>query len=370
MGSVSAERTRIGYVIGQLVRGGAERQLYELIRGLDQRRFRCIVYCLSEEILPYGDMIREAGVDLRIVKRRGHFEIARILKLAYLLRRDRIDIVHSFLFNANGYAWAARLLANVPYLVTSARSCKGLGWLRDWVNRIAFRMSDAIVCNGNAVRSFITQHYRAPAHKIKVVYNGVDLDRFIPGSTDSQPSGRPEDRLVITVGRLVPAKDLDLFLDAAALLAHKKAGVRFMIVGDGPCRETLEGNVSRNGLNGQVSFLGDRADVPQLLQAADIFWLTSAWEGLPNVLLEAMACAKPIVTRDVGACRELVSHGVNGYLVSSRDAEKFADHTLTLLSDPARATEMGDAGRRLAEEKFSIPAMIRTTEKLYSSLIQ
>ena len=366
---MSVERARIGYVIGQLCQGGAERQLYELVRGLDRTRFQCVVYCLSDETAPYGDMITRAGADLRILKRRAHFDITRILALARLVRRDRIDLLHSFLYNANGYAWAARLLAGVPRLVTSSRSSHGVGTLRDWVNRLAFRMSDAIVCNGEAVRSFIVQHYGAPAARIAVIYNGVDLDRFAPEPAGARPLSESAERLVITVGRLVPAKDLDLFLEAAAVLVRERPEARFWIVGDGPCRGSLERSASKNGLDGRVSFLGERGDVPRLLQAADVFWLTSAWEGLPNALLEAMACEKPVVARDVGACREIICHEVNGYLVPGRDADQFARYTLDLLADAAQAREMSLAARRRAEEKFSLPAMVRATEQLYGSLL-
>jgi glycosyltransferase involved in cell wall biosynthesis len=203
-----------------------------------------------------------------------------------------------------------------------------------------------------------------------VIYNGLDLDRFAPFNGGGKVAGQRRDgRLVITVGRLVPQKNLDLFLEAARLVANKKAGVRFLIVGDGPCREPLERYASRIGLDGKVSFLGERADVPQLLQAADVFWLTSAWEGLPNVLLEAMACGKPVVTRDVGACREAVDHGVNGYLVPTRDSERFAEHTLTLLANPDRASEMGEAARKTVEKRFSVSGMVLATEKLYSSVL-
>ncbi len=369
---VSDERTRIGYVIGQLSHGGAERQLYELVRGIGTQRFECFVYCLSERIFPYGDMIREAGATLRIVKRHGHFDMTRIFKLASLLRKDRIDILHAYLFLANGYAWPARLLAGVPYLVTSARNCKEVGVLRGWINRLAFQRGDVTVCNGEAVRSFIKQYYHAPVEKSVVIYNGLDLDRFAvspcsgAGKTGNRGSA---ERVVITVGRLVPQKDLALFLDAAALLTQKVPKVRFVIIGDGPCRSALERYASRNGLGRQVSFLGERRDVPQLLQTADVFWLTSAWEGLSNVLLEAMACAKPIVTRDVGACREVVCHEVNGYVVPHRDAEKFVHYTLGLLSDPDKARGMGQAGRRTVEEKFSAQAMIHASEKLYRDLL-
>lgn len=366
---MSADRIRIGYVIGQLTYGGAERQLYELSRGLDATRFQCFVYCLSERTFPYGDMIREAGVEVRILKIHGHFDITRILQLASLLRKDRIDILHSFLFHANGYAWPARPLAGVPRLVTSARNCQTVGPLRDWINRLAFQTSDVIICNGEAVRSFIGRQYRAPAEKCAVIYNGVDLERFTPSMEVPPSVRRSGDRLVITVGRLVPQKDIELFLDAAALLTRKQAGVRFLIVGDGPCRGALERYAAGNGLGRQVAFLGERADVPELLHTADVVWLTSAWEGLSNLLLEAMACAKPIVTRDVGACREIVRHGVNGYLVPKRDAEAFAQHTVGLLTNPVQASEMGQAGRKIAEETFSLSAMIRNTATLYDSLL-
>ncbi|WP_337286676.1 glycosyltransferase [Candidatus Methylomirabilis sp.] len=363
------ERIRIGYVIPQLAHGGAERQLYELSRGLDAARFRGFVYCLSERTFPYGDMIRRAGVELRILKPHGHFDITRILQLARLLRKDRIDILHAFLFHGNGYAWPARRLAGVSHLVTSARNCQTVGWHRDWVNRLAFRNSDAIICNGEAVRLFIGRQYRAPAEKCAMIYNGVDLERFTPSMEVPPSIRRSGDRLVITVGRLVPQKDIELFLDAAALLAQKQARVRFLIVGDGPCRGVLERYAAGNGLNGQVAFLGERTDVPELLCTADVVWLTSAWEGLSNLLLEAMACARPIVTRDVGACREIVRHGVNGYLVPTRDADAFAQYTLGLLTNPVQASEMGQAGRKIAEENFSISAMIRNTAKLYDSLL-
>jgi glycosyltransferase involved in cell wall biosynthesis len=357
-------------VIGQLTYGGAERQLYELSRGLDATRFQCFVYCLSERTFPYGDMIREAGVEVRILKIHGRFDLTRILQLGRLLRKDRIDILHSFLFHANGYAWPARSLAGVPHLVTSARNCRTIGRLRDWVNRLAFQRSDAIVCNGEAVRSFVGRHYRAPAEKCAVIYNGVDLERFTSSTESSSSVWRSGERRVITVGRLVPQKDIELFLDAAALLRQKQTGVRFLIVGDGPRRGALERYAAQNGLGRQVAFLGERADIPALLHAADVVWLTSAWEGLPNLLLEAMACAKPVVTRDVGACREIIRHGVTGYLVPKRDAEPFAQYTLGLLTNPAQASEMGQAGRKVAEEKFSLSSMIRDTAKLYGSLLE
>jgi glycosyltransferase involved in cell wall biosynthesis len=369
---IEMERQRIGYVIGQLTYGGAERQLYELVRRLDPREFQGSVYCLSEKTKPFGEMIRNAGTEVRVLRRRCHFDVARMRELASLLRRDRIDIIHSFLFKANGYAWAAARVAGVPHLVTSARNCKEIGFVGDWVNRLAFRASDAIICNGAAVRSFAVRHFKMPIEKSVVIYNGVDLERVSAPQirpTCAPLDLKPEHKVVITVGRLVAQKDIELFVEGAKILLHYYPQARFVVVGDGPCRLDLMRCAFQSGLDGKISFVGEREDVPELLASADVFWLTSQWEGFPNVVLEAMACGKPVVARDIGSCRELITDGETGFLVPGRDAKQFADYTFGLFTDPAQAKRMGLAGRRLVEEKFSVGRMTEATQSLYRSLL-
>lgn len=365
-----SEPASIGLVIGQLCHGGAERQLYELVRGIDQARFRCHVYCLSDVVAPYGPMIERAGGVLRVLPRTRHMEAGRVRRLAHAFRQDGIRLAHAFLFQANAYAWVARRLARVPHLITSVRNCQGVGFVRDWANRFAFRASDAIVCNGEAVRTFVHDHYGAPARRCVVVYNGVDLTRFAPPvPEDAAASNGSTSRLILTVARLVPQKDVSLFIEAAARLRAEYAGVRFAIAGDGPSRPDLERLAQARGLEGVVSFLGARSDVPELLRAADVFWLTSAVEGLPNVVLEALASGTPVVTRDVGACREIIRHGATGYLVGARDPEPFVRYTMPLLVDPVRARDMGRAGRAAAEQSFSLTQMVRAMERLYDALL-
>jgi glycosyltransferase involved in cell wall biosynthesis len=368
---LSAKRRRIGYVIGQLTQGGTERQLYELVRAVDRKSFETFVYCLSEKTAPFGDLISKTGAKLRVLRRRCHLDVARMRELASLLRRDRIDIVHSLLFEANAYAWPACFLAGVPHLVTSVRSCNSeLDVLRRWVNRLAFRSSDAVICNGEVVRSFLARYFSVPRQKSIVIHNGIDLDQFQKSSAAPTTNGDPncDHRVVITVARLVPEKDVNLFIEAAELLSDEYPNVRFVIVGDGPCRSELMRCVSESGLDEKISFFGERDDVPQLLANADVFWLTSKWEGLPNVVLEAMACGKPVVARDVGACRELIKHGETGFLVSARDARQFKEYTLNLFRDPCRRMDMGTAARKLVEDSFSVARMSEATEALYRSL--
>ena len=360
---------RIGHVIGQLTRGGAERQLYELVRGIDRARFHCVVYCLSEDTAPFGDMMAAAGVAVKTLPRARGLDVGRVLTLARLARGDRLDILHSFLVHASGYAWPARRLAGIPRLITSARNCQTAGGVRDRVIGQAFRGSDAIVCNGEAVREFVTQQYGAPAPRCRVIYNGVDLARFRPRPPAPPPGEARPGPTIITVGRLVAQKDVPLLLQAAVLLSRDYPTARFVVVGDGPLRPQLQGEALELGLGSAVTFLGERADIPDLLRAADVFWLTSAWEGLPNVLLEAQASAVPVVTRDVGAAREIVRHARTGYVVPGRDAAAFASYTRHLLAHPETARAMGLAGRQVVEETFSLAAMVRATEELYETVL-
>jgi glycosyltransferase involved in cell wall biosynthesis len=368
-GTSLARPIRVGYVIGQLTRGGAERQLYELVRGIDRERFRCVVYCLSEDTEPFGEMIAATGVTVRALPRARRLDLGRVLALARLARADRLDVLHSFLVHASGYAWPARRLAGVPHLITSARSGRRAGPVRDWIIRHAFRASDAVVCNGQAVREFVTRCYGAPPQRCRVIHNGVGFARFSArprGWSGATGGGGPT---IVTVGRLVPEKDLALFLEAAVLLRRDYPAARFLVIGDGPCRLELERAAAALGLGGALAFLGERIDVPELLDTAHVFWLTSASEGLPNVLLEAQASAVPVVTRDVGAAREIVGHGVTGYVVSRRDAGEFASLTGRLLADPERADAMGLAGRKVVEDLFSLAAMVRATEELYRDVV-
>jgi glycosyltransferase involved in cell wall biosynthesis len=362
---VDGRPLNLGLVIGQLTYGGAERQLYELVRGLDRERFRPMVYCLSAHTAPYGPQLEALGVPVVVVPRQRHFEWSRIRTLAALMRRDGVDIVHAFLFGANPYAWLAARLGGGPRLVTSARNCQTLGFVRDWANRVAFRGSDAIICNGGAVRDFIVARYAAPAQKCAVIHNGVDLDRFAPNGATAEG---PRRRLILGIGRLVPQKDFDLFLDAAALLVREAPDVTFAIVGDGPLRATLERRATELGLGRTVTFLGERQDVPDLLRAADVLWLTSQWEGLPNVALEAAASGTPVIARDTGATREVVAHDVSGFLVRARDPQPFAQLTRDLLADPGRLRAMGAAARRITEERFSLARMVEATEDLYHAV--
>jgi len=352
---------RVGLVIGQLTTGGAEGQLWLLCRALDRARFQLTVYCLSDQTAPYGEQIAARGIPVRVVSG-GRF--ARVRALRRWLAADRINVVHAWLFIANSFAWAATRGADRA-LMTSARNCKQQGRVLDLVNRQAFRASTAIVVNSENVGTYLVEHYGAPPERLRVIYNGIDSERFHP----LEPAAAATASLgpIVTVGRLVAQKNHELFLRAARQLAGEIPGLRFVIVGDGPLRASLAAQAVRLGIADRVVFAGERADVPELLRGASLFWLTSRWEGLPNVVLEALASGVPVVATDVGGTRELIRSGVDGFIVANEDHDGFVRHSRELLNDGGLRQRFREAARARAEQ-FSVGNMVGACARLYEEV--
>lgn len=354
----AAGPARIGLVVGQLSTGGAEGQLLQLTRSMDRARFEPIVYCLSRQTEPFGPLLTRDGIRVRVTDQVGRHRVG---WLARTLAADAVDLVHAWLYIANALAGAASWRDRARPLITSARNCKVQGRLSLVANAVAFRRSRAIVANSQEVAAYIVKRYWAPRQRIRVIYNGIDTARFHPAAAASPGP-------IVTIGRVVEQKNHALFLEAAARLSALLPDTRFMIVGDGNLRPMLEGQAQRAGIADRVTFAGERRDVEAILRAASLFWLTSRWEGLPNVVLEAMASGVPVVGTDVGGTRELVRSGVDGFVVPSGDAAGFVAHSQALLLDADLRQRFACAARARAEE-FSTAHMVTALSDLYDELL-
>lgn len=353
--------TRIGFVIGQLSVGGAEGQLCELLRHLNPR-FTPNVYCLADQAGRVAADVQRLGVVVHSVGSRG---VQRSLRLGRMIREHGIDLVHSWLFIANGYSAAATLLGRTRPLITSARNCKVQGRASQAVNSVAFRCSRAVVVNSRDVEEYIVHHYAAPRARIHVIANGIDTQRFSPAAPGSA-NGKAS--LIVNVGRLVQQKNQALFLQAAAQVAEVRPETRFMIVGDGPLRGALQKQAAALGLSGRVEFAGERRDVEAILRQATLFWLTSRWEGMPNAVLEALASGVPAIATDVGGTREVIRDGIDGFIVAPEDGAAFVRHTLGLLGDAALQQRFATSARERADT-FGLKRMAESFERLYDSVL-
>jgi glycosyltransferase involved in cell wall biosynthesis len=210
-----------------------------------------------------------------------------------------------------------------------------------------------------------------------VIPNGVDLERFDP-SRHPRDEARAwaarewslvgDEAVVGAIGSLTPVKGHSDLLEAAARVVARRPRTRFVVVGDGPLRPALEGQVLRLGLREHVVFAGVRGDVPRLLASFDIVALPSHTEGLSNVLLESMAMARPVVATAVGGNPDVLRDGASGRLVPARDPEALAAGLARLIEDPEAAQAMGREARRDVELRFSRQQMVEGYEAFYRGL--
>jgi len=200
-----------------------------------------------------------------------------------------------------------------------------------------------------------------PPGKIEVIYYGIPdaTPRALPGTGDTP--------VIVMVARFATQKDPVVVLRATAQLPFD---FRLIFVGDGPTKASVEAKARSLALDGKVSFLGDRSDVPELLAKAHVFALGTNWEGLPISILEAMRAGLPVVASDVGGVREEVVDGETGFVVPQGDADTMRERLRLLLAQPELRIRMGLAGRRRFEQLFSIAKMIEKTRNLYREVLR
>jgi starch synthase (maltosyl-transferring) len=342
-----------------------------LLHGLDRQSFLPTVFCLSDQLDPYGPEVKAAGIELVVLSRRGHLDLGRALGLGWALRRRGIQVVHAFLLEASIYAALAKIMAVTPVLITSNRvTLHRRSRFRGFFDRWALGCSDRIIVNSNEVMRFTCREYHLPAARFEVIYNGLDPSPFDRAQREEdarrEMGAAADDLLVGTVGRLAPQKNPDLFLDVVRRVHGVEPRARFVWIGEGGLAAVLRGRIAEAGLESVVRLTGLRSDVPRLLKGLDLFLLTSDAEGLPNVVLEAMAARRAVVATDAGGTREAV--GEAGLVRAAGDGEGLAAAVLELLNDPAERSRRGDAGRERIERLFLRGQMVERTQKLYHEL--
>jgi L-malate glycosyltransferase len=355
--------------------GGTEHQFVEIVTRLDRRKYNLTVACLRRDGVFY-EQIRDAG--LRVVEFPQRGSLIRTAQSAWewvrFVRQEQIQLVHTFDFYTTVFGAPLARLAGVPMVLTSRRDL-GVMWSRPQrlMLRGAFHLSDCIVANSEAARGGLIAEEKLPASRVRVLWNGVDLNRYSSNGHSAQKRrelGYSSDELLVgTISNLRGEKGHRTLLEAVAIIVKRIPRARFLLVGTGELEAELKQTVQEKGLTKYVSFLGRRADVPELLGAMDLLVLPSSSESLPNVVLEAMSVSRAVVASGMGGCNELIESGRTGQLVPPQNPEKLADAVIRLLEQPQLREEMGKAGRRRAETEFDIRVAVKRLEAIYDELL-
>jgi glycosyltransferase involved in cell wall biosynthesis len=380
------QKIKIVYFIGSLRLGGAEKQVVELALGLDRSCYDVEICCINQGG-PMVESVRASGVPVRIIEvslpygkynPRSYIHAFKSLRRIYrYIKESKPDIIHGYLFTAYIVGILCGKWARVPVLISSRRS---LGYFKQdkaWrqiIENYINRKTDAILVNSNAVWDDVLKREKHCDGKVHLIYNGVDLEKFKPGRGDPeirrQLRVNREDFVVGVVANLIYYKGHMEILDAAVLLKKEFPNLKFVFVGrDGGMQSRIEKNRDVLSLKNNVILAGSREDVHRIIPVFDILLLASHEEGFSNVLLEGMACGKPIVATDVGGNAESVLDGVTGFIVPPRNPVKMAEALKMLLCDPALREKFGKAGRSRMEEKFSLKKLLEEMDAFYRDIL-
>lgn len=320
---------------------------------------------------PNGATFRQVGVRTETIAKGPRLDPSLPVRLAAHLRRHRVSVVHTHNPHALIYgAPAARLAGAVA--IHSKHGMNPDRGRRLWLRRMAARFVDAYVAVTPALATVALASGDCDSSRLHVISNGIDVARFAPNRRARQKVraelGIPDDAWVVgTVGRLAPEKDQALLIDAMAPLLGERR--RLVIVGDGGERDALRARLAAMKEGRFVHMLGARDDVEDILAAFDAFALTSRTEGLPLVLLEAMATGLPVISTAVGGIPDLVEHRVTGFLAPAGERAPLTRQLDWLSTDGTLSRQIGEAARHDVLALHSVQQMADAYSALYESTL-
>ncbi|MFD2365206.1 glycosyltransferase [Pseudoduganella sp. GCM10020061] len=364
----------VAHLIYRLDFGGLETLLVERINRMPASSYRHAVLCLAGHDPRFAARIARAGVEVIDLGKRPGWSLQTHVGVWLALRRMRPAILHTYNLAAVEYALAG-FLAGVPIRVNGAHGRDasdpdGVNRVHNWLRRLMAPFYDCCYANSAAMLEWLRATVRVPRHKTRLLANGIDTERFTP-----PPAIDPGGPIVIgTVGRIDAVKDHTTLMHAFVLLRGRlpelSERLQLAIVGDGPQLATLRALAVSEGIAHCSWLPGSRTDIPALLRGWRVFANSSIAEGMPASVLEAMACALPVVATRVGGIGEAVDDGETGRLVPPSDPQALADALEDYVRNPALGRWHGAAGREKVVRSHGMAAMVAAYEAMYDALCE
>jgi len=369
----------VALVISNLEFGGSQRQVIELANAaFDSDAVAVNFHIVSlSDCMPLAKFVRD-GIPIHVIPKKQRFDLSVVWRLRRLLRSLGADVVHGYLFDAEIAARLAGRLAGVPVMVGSERNTD---YEISRVQQLAYRatrgMRDFCIANSSAGARFNAQALDYPEEHYRVIYNGVDTNRFRPADRQSALRAQDLNDEHFWIGMFAsfkPRKNHAMLLKAAKKLIERAPDIRIMLIGDllanksgdeDGYRESISKLVDELGLAAVIQQLGNRNDVESMYPCCDLTVLTSVIEGTPNVLLESMACGIPIVATDVADNAVVAPDGKVGRIVPLDDVDAFVEAVLGLKMDDSKRQQSGQAARRWACDQFSVASLAENTSAAY-----
>lgn len=375
---------KVAHLVTRLDLGGAQQNTLHTVRHLDRASFEPVLICgrggMLDDEASSDPSFRTVFVDSLLRDISPAHDLLALLELTRILLAEKPDVLHTHSSKAGILGRLAAALAGVPVVV---HTYHGFGFhdrqppivkgLYVFLERLCARFTDALVFVSKANIAYAAEHGIARPEEAALIRSGVAL-AGLPAPVDAaklkMSAGVGMHKpLVVSIGNLKPQKNVGDLLEAAALSLRDVPEARFVFIGDGPQRRALEARAFALGLNDRFLFLGWRRDAAQWLAAADVFVMSSLWEGLPRALVEAMKSGKPAVCYATDGVLDLIKNGENGFTVEPGDHAALAARVTALLKDEPLRKRVGEAAAASIGPEFDIDGMVRAQESLYARLL-
>lgn len=359
------------YVNYSLETGGIEQLIYTFTQHINRQMYEPEVVTFREGgVLP--EVLRKKMIPVHNIKKKSGLDFSLVMRLAKLFKDRGVKIIHTNNYDSWFYgALAAKLSRGVRHVHTEHSNISGIK--KRTLENVLVRLTDDVVAVSDPVKKGMLQRWNC-SDAVSVIYNGVDCNKFKPDyelkNRIRGDYGVGKDVFLIgIVARLVPVKNHKVLLRALQLLCSRSDNIHLLLVGDGELKDALKAETEALGIEKAVSFLGEKDNINEILNALDVFVLCSFSEGLSVTLIEAMSTGLPVVATNVGGNPEIVKDGETGLLVPSNDPPALADAFEKLLLDTKLRAVMSFNARKRALEIFNIDDCIRNYELLYSKHI-
>jgi glycosyltransferase involved in cell wall biosynthesis len=370
------------YIITKLELGGAQKQLLNLIRRLDKERFNILLFTAQDGLL-VGDASSISGL---ILNRSKYLECPinpfkdslALIEIFLFIKKNKIDIVHTHSSKAGILGRFAAKLARAKVIVHTVH-----GWSFNncqsnlkriffiWLERLAAEFTDKLIVVSGHDMDIGLENRIGTTTKYTIIRYGIDYGEFaVKEKNIKEELGIPSDNSIVTmVSCLKPQKRPQDFIRIASLVAKELSKVKFLLVGDGILRSTVEDLIDKFKLQQKVILLGWRKDIPRILSVTDVLVLTSLWEGLPIAVLEAMVSSKPVIATDTGGVSEVIRDADTGFLAKPGDVNAMSEKLIILLRDGRLRQIIGQRAKDSLGLDFSVDNMLNNTQRIYVSLI-
>jgi glycosyltransferase involved in cell wall biosynthesis len=363
------KRIRLMQITHDLAIGGLQRVVANICRTIDRDRFDVQVLCLRA-LGPFAADIERLGIKVTLIPQTGRTDYLSCLKVARVLRAERIEVIHTHNTQPFVDGTLGALLSGVRTIVHTDHA-------REFPDKRRYMLAERamslcayrVVGVSDHTSANLERYEKIATAKIETIPNGIDGSAFdiaVDRQAKRRELGLPADALVLGIGvRLSDQKGIAYLLQAMPEIVARVPRAVLVVAGEGPLEHDLKAQAERLALGSHVTFVGPRLDVPELLKVFDLYVLPSLWEGLPMVLLEAMAAGCPVVATSVGGVPSAIESGVNGLLVPPRDPAALARALVRVLQDETLRRRFALAGKQAFAARFSAETMTRRYERLY-----